>query len=127
MRTLYENYNNDIDPKICYLTKTLEPAAYWCRHSETHNRTHLKFTEMIFDLTQPLIKNKLKTFVWTSRKEGTYCVGKCELDMNEFTNPNNCTWTLHHCFNLTTCGYNRITSSGHWRLDQRKCEQNLAS
>ncbi|XP_016111874.1 uncharacterized protein [Sinocyclocheilus grahami] len=27
--------------------------------------------------------------------------------MDNFTSPHNCSWTVHHCFNLTTCGYTR--------------------
>uniref|UniRef100_A0A671PUW5 Uncharacterized protein n=2 Tax=Sinocyclocheilus anshuiensis TaxID=1608454 RepID=A0A671PUW5_9TELE len=29
--------------------------------------------------------------------------------MDNFTNPHNCSWALHHCFNLTTCGYRKPT------------------
>ncbi|XP_016143618.1 uncharacterized protein [Sinocyclocheilus grahami] len=106
---LYQINNYGEDPKKCYSTKDLEPATYRCMHTTTHNNTHLKFTEILFNLTNTVSKNNLKTFVWTGRKEGTYCVGKCEANMDNFTNPHNCSWALHHCFNLTTCGYRKPT------------------
>nr|XP_055052864.1 uncharacterized protein LOC129438243 [Misgurnus anguillicaudatus] len=108
LRTLYEKINNGIDPKICYFTKDLEPAVYRCTHTETINSTHMSFVDYKFNLTSYVPDdNDPKTFIWTSRKEGTYCVGKCEPDVNSYTSPQNCTWTLKHCFNLTTCGYSK--------------------
>lgn len=36
-------------------------------------------------------------------------MGQCNASMDMFTSPQNCTWILHHCFNLTTCGYRKPT------------------
>ncbi len=51
MYTLHENKNNGIDPKLCYYVKNLEPATYRCTHTETHNDTHIRFTELMYNLT----------------------------------------------------------------------------
>ncbi len=108
MYTLHENKNNGIDPKLCYYVKNLEPATYRCTHTETHNDTHMRFTELMYDLTSYTPNEpKPKTFVWTNRKEGMYCVGECSHSIDNFTNPHNCSWTVKYCFNLTTCGYTK--------------------
>ncbi|XP_064200150.1 uncharacterized protein LOC135259564 isoform X2 [Anguilla rostrata] len=89
----------------------LEPSTYRCTHTEPHNQTHIGYTELIFNVTSSSINDRsgLKAFIWTSRKEGTYCVGRCEASLETYTSPQNCTWTRHHCFNLTTCGYHKPT------------------
>ncbi len=108
MYTLHENKNNGIDPKLCYYVKNLEPATYRCTHTETHNDTHMRFTELMYDLTSYTPNEpKPKTFVWTNRKEGMYCVGECSHSIDNFTNPHNCSWTVKYCFNLTTCRYTK--------------------
>ncbi|XP_065127292.2 uncharacterized protein [Paramisgurnus dabryanus] len=108
MRTLYEKINNGLDPKICYLTKNLEPATYRCTHTETINTTHMSYTEYKFDVTSYVPdNNQPEAFVWTSQREGMYCVGKCVNDPDNYTGPQNCTWIKNHCFNLTTCGYSK--------------------
>ncbi len=100
--------HNGIDPKLCYYVKNLEPATYRCTHTETHNDTHIRFTELMYDLTSYTPnETKPKTFVWTNRKEGMYCVGECSHSIDNFTNPHNCSWTVKYCFNLTTCGYTK--------------------
>ncbi|XP_067282481.1 uncharacterized protein [Pseudorasbora parva] len=109
LHTFDEKNNYGTDPKKCYSSTDLEPATYRCTHTTSHNDTHLKFTELLFNLTKRTPSSIVKTFVWTSRKEGTYCVGKCEANLDNFTSPHNCSWTLHHCFNLTTCGYRKPT------------------
>ncbi len=108
MYTLHENKNNGIDPKLCYYVKNLEPATYRCTHTETHNDTHIRFTELMYDLTSYTPNEpKPKTFVWTNQKEGMYCVRECSHSIDNFTNPHNCSWTVKYCFNLTTCGYTK--------------------
>ncbi|XP_056102113.1 uncharacterized protein LOC130081180 [Rhinichthys klamathensis goyatoka] len=108
MYTLHENNNNGTDPKLCYYVKHLEPATYRCTHTETHNDTHIRFKELMYDLTSYTPNEpKPKAFVWTNRKEGTYCVGECTHSIDNFTNPHNCSWTVKYCFNLTTCGYTK--------------------
>ncbi len=51
MYTLHENKNNGIDPKLCYYVINLELATYRRTHTETHNDTHMRFTELMYDLT----------------------------------------------------------------------------
>ncbi len=124
MYTLHENKNNGIDPKLCHYVINLELATYRRTHTETHNDTHIRFTELMYDLTSytPNVR-KPKTFVWTNRKEGMYCVGECSHSIDNFTNPHNCSWTVKYCFNLTTCGYtkpkkvSRIALNSSWWTD----------
>ncbi|XP_048843317.1 uncharacterized protein LOC125715601 [Brienomyrus brachyistius] len=105
---MHKQNNNGLDPKKCYNTRDLEPAKYWCTHSITHNTTSIHYTELFFNLTAPPGKiSKPKIFIWTSRREGTYCVGQCQSSRIDYTSPQNCSWTAHHCFNLTTCGYHK--------------------
>nr|XP_009302978.2 uncharacterized protein LOC100534830 [Danio rerio] len=108
MNILHHDKNNGTDPKLCYFIKDLEPATYRCTHTESYNDTHMHLTETHYNLTSYTpSEQKPETFVWTSRKEGTYCVGKCSPDMEKFTNPQNCSWTLIYCFKITTCGYTK--------------------
>lgn len=68
----------------------------------------MSYTEYKFDITSYVPDDyKPKAFIWTSQRKGTYCVGKCEPDESSYTEPQNCSWTVHHCFNLTSCGYNK--------------------
>ncbi|XP_028830963.1 uncharacterized protein LOC114790844 isoform X2 [Denticeps clupeoides] len=108
MHIMHHQDNNGRDPKKCYNIKDLEPASYRCRHTEPHNHTHIGYTELLFNLTSPTTEdNRPRAFVWTSRREGTYCVGKCKSNLNTFTNPQNCSWTSNYCITLTTCGYRK--------------------
>ncbi len=83
MYTLHENKNNGIDPKLCYYVKNLEPATYRCTHTETHNDTHMRFTET------NVRSHVVHITSWTNRKEGMYCVGECSHSIDNFTNPHN--------------------------------------
>ena len=110
LMTIYSENNHGLDLKKCYHTKDLEPSRYRCIHSGPYNQTHREHTEQLFNLTSPpSYYSGPKAFIWTNRREGKYCVGRCEANMEAYTSPQNCTWTLHHCFNLTTCGYRTPT------------------
>ncbi|XP_063077401.1 uncharacterized protein LOC134467451 [Engraulis encrasicolus] len=110
MYILYQIKNDGKDPKKCYRTKDLEPAAYRCMHMAPHNLTHIFYNDITYNLSLPLTdESRPKTFVWTARKEGVYCVGSCLHSNNSYTTPFNCTWESKNCFNLTTCGYKRPT------------------
>ncbi|XP_076843068.1 uncharacterized protein LOC143487784 [Brachyhypopomus gauderio] len=110
LSTLYKRGNNGVDPRKCYNTKELEPAMYECTHIEPLNSTHNTYTSHLFNLSSPQDYSITpKPFVWTKRREGMYCVGRCEADLNLWTGAENCTWTRKYCFNLTTCGYHKPT------------------
>lgn len=110
MHTMYSHDNQGLDPKKCYRTKDLEPAAYRCTHIAPHNITHIAYHDVTYNLSIPTgDHNRPRPFVWTTRREGIYCVGICSHSLKNYTDVNNCTWTAKHCFNLTTCGYHEPT------------------
>ena len=49
MNIIYSKDNGGIDPKKCYRTKELEPAAYRCTHLVPHNVTHKEYNDIIFN------------------------------------------------------------------------------
>lgn len=117
MSTLYEKLTDGLDPKMCYFVSNLEPATYRCTCTETLNITQMSYTEYQVNLTlYKTYVNKLKAFVWTRQKEGTYCVGKCKHNMNLHS----CSCTISHCFNLTN-GENAQNCTQRWSSKPEIC------